>query len=303
LDIIQQPDGRDIAPDVGGGDSVLSAWRHKITFLLLACGALALAAPALAQGKLEAHYEVTLAGIPIGKGNWIVEIDQTHYNAATSGVTTGLMRVLTHGEGTSAVRGTLLAGRPLHSIYASTIVSRKKTDLVRVTIDKGNVKDFRADPPPDHPSQRVPITDAQRHGVLDPMTAMLMRTSSTGDMLTPESCRRNLPIFDGRLRYDLKLDFKRLDTVKAAKGYAGPVLVCSVDFSPLGGYIPSHAVIKYITHLHGIEVWLAPIAGTRVLVPFRLQGPTPLGEAVLEATQFVTTAMPTRASAEVSKAH
>jgi hypothetical protein len=39
-----------------------------------------------------------------------------------------------------------------------------------------------------------------------------------------------------------------------------------------------------------MEVWLAPIAGTRVLVPFRAQGPTPIGEAVMEATQFVTIA-------------
>jgi hypothetical protein len=39
-----------------------------------------------------------------------------------------------------------------------------------------------------------------------------------------------------------------------------------------------------------MEIWLAPIAGTRVLVPFRAQGPTPIGQAVMEATQFVTAA-------------
>jgi Protein of unknown function (DUF3108) len=287
----------------GGGESVVLAWRRNLACLLLACGALALAAPAMAQGKLEARYRVTLAGIQIGKGNWIVEIDRTHYNAATSGITTGLMHVLTEGEGTSAVRGTLLSGQPLHSIYASTIISRKKRDEVRLTIDNGNVKDFRADPPPDHPDKRVPITDDQRHGVFDPLTAAMMRVPDGGDVLAPDNCRRTLPIFDGRLRYNLQLDFKRLDTVKAEKGYAGPVLVCSVDFSPLGGYIPSHTVVKYLTHLQGIEVWLAPIAGTRVLVPFRVQGPTPIGEAVLEATQFVTAATPTRASAEIPKAH
>jgi hypothetical protein len=51
-----------------------------------------------------------------------------------------------------------------------------------------------------------------------------------------------------------------------------------------------------------MEVWLAPIAGTRVVVPFRAQGPTPIGEAVMEATQFVTQATPTtRASANGAK--
>jgi hypothetical protein len=52
-----------------------------------------------------------------------------------------------------------------------------------------------------------------------------------------------------------------------------------------------------------MELWLAPIAGTRVMVPFRAQGPTPIGLAVLEATQFSSVAKPTRASAEAPKSH
>ena len=272
---------------------------------MLACGALtaAVPVPACAQGKLEARYRVTLAGIQIGKGNWVVEINGTHYSAATSGMTTGLMRVLTHGEGTSAVRGTLRDGQPVHSVYASTIISRKHIDKVRVTINDGDVKDFRADPPPDKVYERVPITDAQRHGVVDPLTASLMRAPGDGKALAPEACQRTLAIFDGRLRYDLQLAFKRMDTVKAKKGYAGPVVVCAVYFSPIGGHIPSAATIKYISKLRDMEIWLAPVTGTRVLVPFRAQVPTPIGDAVLEATQFVSVATPTRASANGSKVH
>jgi len=47
-------------------------------------------------------------------------------------------------------------------------------------------------------------------------------------------------------------------------------------------------VIKYLIELHDAEVWLAPITGTRVLVPFRFAMPTPLGTGVLQATQFVS---------------
>ena len=56
--------------------------------------------------------------------------------------------------------------------------------------------------------------------------------------------------------------------------------VCAVYFSPVGGYIPSAATIKYLSELRDMEIWLAPIAGTRVLVPIRAQGPTPIGDAV-----------------------
>ena len=60
---------------------------------------------------------------------------------------------------------------------------------------------------------------------------------------------------------------------------------------------PRAAAIRYIAKLRDIEVWLAPIAGTRVLVPFRMQGPTPIGRVVLQATQFVSAPIHARASA------
>jgi hypothetical protein len=47
-----------------------------------------------------------------------------------------------------------------------------------------------------------------------------------------------------------------------------------------------------------MEIWLAPIAGTRVLVPYRLTIPTPLGTGKLEATHFITTAMPPKTAAK-----
>jgi Protein of unknown function (DUF3108) len=96
------------------------------------------------------------------------------------------------------------------------------------------------------------------------------------------------------MRYDLKLDFKRMETVKAEKGYRGPVVVCALYFAPVAGYIPDRPVIKYLAAQRNIEIAFAPVAGTRVLVPFWLKVPTPLGPAMLEATSFITTPQPPR---------
>ncbi len=277
---------------------MLASRRHFRLVLMLAA-VLAAAAPAAvrAQGKLDARYSVTLAGITIGKGSWVIDITDTDYMAAANGATTGLVRVFTGGHGTSAARGTLQTGQPLSWIYASTVVAGKKTDEVRLTLNNGNVEDSRLDPPLETEPERVPITEEHQHGILDPMTASLLRTPGNSNPLSPEACQRSLAIFDGRLRYDLQFAFKRMDHVKAAKGYAGPVVVCAVYFLPIAGFIPSRATIRYISKLRDIEVWLAPIAGTRVLVPFRAQGPTPIGKVVLEATQFVSAPITTRASA------
>ena len=276
---------------------MLLAQRHHLRSILLLVALLAvLPATAHAQGKLDARYSASIAGIPIGKGTWVIDITDTHYTAAASGATTGLVRVFTGGEGTSTAEGTLQVGRPVSSVYASTITSSHKTDAVRLTVANGVVTESRVDPPLETEPERVPITDEHRKGVLDPMTASLMRTPGNGDPLAPEACQRTLTIFDGRLRYDLQLAFKRMDHVKA-EGYDGPVVVCAVYFSPIAGFVRSRAAIRYLTKLRDIEVWLAPIAGTRVLVPFRAQGPTPIGRIVLQATRFVSAALPTRASA------
>lgn len=260
--------------------------------------ALIVPGPAWAQGRLDAQYTVTLAGIPIGKGNWVITIDGSRYSAAASGSTTGLMRVFTGGEGSSAARGTLLDGKPVVSIYAATIKSRKKTDQIRVTVDNGKVKDTRLDPPPGPDKDRIPVTEENRLGVQDPMTASLVRAPGTGNPLSPEACQRTLAIYDGKMRYDLQLAFKRMDQVKAEQGYAGPVVVCAVYFIPVAGHIPSRTSIKYISRMRDMEVWLAPIAGTRVLVPFRAEGPTPIGNAVMEADRFVSVAVPVKEAAK-----
>src|SRR5213076_1399454 len=99
---------------------------------------------------------------------------------------------------------------------------------------EGSVKELAASPPPgwDH----VPVTETNRQGVVDPLTAMLFSAATAGEGLSQEACRHTLPIFDGRQRYDLKLSFKRMDKVTAEKGYAGPVVVCSVGYEPIAGH-------------------------------------------------------------------
>ena len=276
------------------------ALRKTKRFPRLLTGALAVlaaaAGPAWAQGKLDAHYTVTLAGIPIGNGNWTIDITDTNYNASANGATTGLMRAFTGGQGTTNVQGKLNGGHLLSSNYAATVVTSKKTEEIKLTVSNGNVTNFKITPVPDKDPDRVPIKEEHQHGILDPMTASLLRMPGNGDPLSAEACQGTVAVFDGRLRYDLQLAFKRMDKVKAEKGYAGPVVVCAVYFSPIAGFNPGRYAIKYISELRDMEVWLAPIAGTRVLVPFRAQAPTPIGPAVMEATRFVSVATPGRTS-------
>ena len=253
--------------------------------------------PAHAQGRLDARYVVTLSGLPIGKGAWVIDISEDQFTAAASGATAGLLRIFASGSGSGASRGTIVGGRPVPASYASSVTSDKKTEEIRMTLVSGNVKDYAVTPPAMPSPERVPVTEAHRTSVNDPMTASLIRVPGNGDPMRPEACQKVISIFDGRMRFDLRLAFKRMDKVKAERGYEGPAVVCAVRFAPIAGYVPSRAAIKYLIERRDIEVWLAPIAATRVVVPFRLVVPTPVGIGIMEATQFVTVSQKSRASA------
>jgi Protein of unknown function (DUF3108) len=255
------------------------------------------------NGKLEGHYTATLAGLPVGKGVWVVDIADEQYSVAASGRTTGLLNVFASGRGTSATRGVMNGGKPVSANYTQTVIYDKKTDDVRVALSGGNVKDYAAEPPPTPVPDRVPVTEAHRRGVVDPMTAGLMVVPGNGDTVKPDACKRTLAIFDGRGRFDLALSYKRMDQVRAEKGYQGPVVVCMVRYQPVSGHRPDRYAIKYLMATREIEMWLAPVAGTRVLAPYRISVPTTLGPAVLEATQFVTTAQATRPTPAAAKTH
>lgn len=252
------------------------------------------AEPAAAQGKLEAQYEATLSGIPVGRGAWNIDIQDEVFSAAASGGTTGILKSFASGSGTGASQGRVVNGALVATAYQASTTTSKKTEEIHITLDKGNVKEFGIIPEPPVDADRIVVTDAHRRGVFDPMTASLVRVSGSGDPLSPEACHGSAPVFDGRMRYELKLDFKRMETVKAEKGYHGPVVVCALYFVPVAGYIPDRPVIKYLAAQRNIEIALAPVAGTRILVPFWLKVPTPLGPAMLEATSFITTAQPPR---------
>lgn len=247
-------------------------------------------------GKLEADYTATLFGIPIGRIDWTVDLRDDRYSAAANGSTIGLFQIFAHGHGTAEARGSVAGKEPTASNFMVSFTSGSSADEIKIVFSGGKAKEYLTHPRPLVPGF-VPLTDALRTGVVDPMTALLVHVPGTGDTSVPAACDRKIAVFDGHMRYDLRLAFKRLQQVKAASGYQGPVVVCAVYFTPLAGYDPNRTAIKYLQAQRGMEIWLAPLTGTRLMVPFRVSVPTPIGVGILQATRFLYTPQSERASA------
>jgi hypothetical protein len=257
---------------------------------LIACLALHSGA-AQAEARLTAHFKISMTGVPIGQMSWIVDINTGTYTTSTNGRSSGALSMLMNGEGRVAARGFIDTDRLRPTFFSSSGTEDGETAGVQMTFENGNVKTLRLDAPRKK-DDRIPVSDADKRGVSDPLSAMLIIAPPRDpSIMDPAHCDRTLPVFDGQRRYDLTLSYKRSDTIKVDTGYAGPALVCAVTLKPIAGYRADSMVVKYVAGRRDMEIWFAPIAGTDVIAPARLVMPTLLGTLEIAADRFEVLAL------------
>jgi hypothetical protein len=251
------------------------------------------------EGNLDASYTISFARIPVGEITATAVFGESEYAISARARAGGVLKaLLVDGEASFSTDGTIKGDYPVPTTFTSKIVSNAESSDVTMVLEEGNVKELAVTPPPS--SDLVPVTKVNRQGIADPLTALLFSAAAAGEGLSQEACRRTLPIFDGHQRYDLKLAFKRMDKMTAEKGYAGPVVVCSVNYEPIAGHRANIPLVKYLSEGREIEIALAPIAGTRLLAPFRLSVVSTLANLVIEAIRLEMAPAPAGTPADVA---
>lgn len=264
---------------------------RTLTGALIGLIAGAFAMPAHGDVRLKAHYAISMTAVSIGEIAWFVDIDAKRYTISAKGKASGVLSVLVNGEGSVVTHGAVVDGHPVPANFTSSIVDDEGKSELRMTFADGVVMELVAQEPPPGPD-RVPIKDADRRGVADPLSALLIPVKAGDDALSSANCNRMLPIFDGRRRYNLTLWFKRMDKIKIDRGYSGVALVCGVILQPIAGYRADSKLVKYVAGRRGMELWFAPIAGASIIAPVRVLMPTLIGTLEIEADQFEAGAPP-----------
>ena len=159
------------------------------------------------------------------------------------------------------------------------------TRTIRMSLAANAVTGVDISPPFVDRPDRIPLTDKDTRGVVDPVGAFVVPAPAKGPLVGPASCDRTIPVFDGYTRFDVSLSYVGLREV-SAKGYKGPVAVCAVRYVPIAGHRRDRPATKFMADNKDLEVWLAPIDGARVLVPFRVSVRTMIGMTVIEASEF-----------------
>jgi len=253
---------------------------------LLAVAALMLAAgPALADGRLQAKYVLRIGGVELGRATVLVQAGADAYEISGAGRITGVMRAVSSGKGAVAARGVLNGSRMVPRVYALNAEADGTKEAARLAMAGGSVAEMEVEPPIKPAPDRVPITNAVLQNIMDPLSGAFVYVPPPAEPLSASACGRMVPVFDGRQRYDIALEYLRTEQVKVS-GYKGPAVVCSVRYKPVAGHRPSRYTVQYMVDNKDMFVWLVPIEGTRLMAPFKVTVATMIGTALFEATSF-----------------
>ncbi len=246
--------------------------------------------------QVHLRYAITLIGLPLGTAQVNGVIGPSAYRLEATGRLTGLAGVLLTSRGAATATGSLAGGRVSPATFAATAATSRDTLTIRIAMAGGAAKGVeivpRLEPRPD----QVPLSDADKRDIVDPLSSFVMAVPGVGDPIGPAACNRNLPIFDGGVRFNVTLSFTGMRQV-SAPGYGGPVAVCAARYTPVAGHRPERPATKFMTENKEMEVWLAPVGRTRFVMPFRISVMTMIGTTVIEATEFGVSALTKAAAA------
>lgn len=253
--------------------------------LLVPMVGLALAASSATAEMLKARYSVSVIGLHVGEISVESRLEPANYNVNLNAHLTGVASWVAHLRMALASSGFIRGGTLLPTAYATTSATSQMVRTLRMSLAAGTVRAVEISPPFDDYEGRVPVTPANKHNILDPMSAVIMAVPAGKALVGSAACDRTIPIYDGVVRFDLSMSFVGTREV-SAPGYAGPVSVCAVRYRPIAGHKVDSRSTRFMAENREIEVWLAPVEAAHVVVPFRVSLNTLAGYTDIQAVQF-----------------
>jgi len=238
----------------------------------------------LAQAQtLKVTYDISLAGLPLGTADLSSSFNGSKYEMAGTAKLSGLARMLTGGKGAATASGTLAGAKPRAANFSVVSKSSDNQRSVRMGIAGGRVAEVEIDPPLEPKPDRVPVKEADKKGIVDPMSALLMPALASKGLTDPANCNRTIPVFDGASRMNVVLTYAETKTAEVP-GYSGPVLVCNARYVPISGHRSERPATKFMQENRDMSVWLAPVEGPRLLFPLKVSVRTMIGMGELQAS-------------------
>jgi uncharacterized protein DUF3108 len=279
----------------------------------LACCTLAvlvLSAPAFAAGgedvdrsgtpvsTLDLGLQLYVGGIPLGKAALSARVQGQDYKATSTLETLGIVSAFWKSKIETSANGAV-AGPTVHPAFYNSFSQDRQSERRQVTLtfQPGAVK---VDSNPPYPETRYKVPEDEQTKAVDPLSGavMLIAAAAAG---AKAPCTAVAPIFDGRRRYDVAVDFVKKIDIRMDNGlYSGPGMMCQFHYKQVAGY--QQTVIEQGKKLPAIYVWVAPVKSTadptrEYMLPLRIWAETDYGIVVALANQASVDGKPVGAAA------
>lgn len=257
-----------------------------------------------ATTRVDAQYVVYLGGFHLSSLTFSTAINDEGYEIRSNIHTDGIVDKFVRTNANIGSKGSFAEGRVTPQNYNSDITDKNQRQLVAISYEDVLPKEILSFPR--YNLEKHPVSDLDKRKTVDPISAIMQiglgaayATASQG----ANPCGGKIPVFDGRRRFDLTLEYEKTEVISSGKegAYEGEALKCWVGFKRISGYKPPKKKKKRPVYGTGksewpdVYMWLAPVKGkTDMYVPVRLQARTKVGSVVLRATHL---------KAEVIEAH
>jgi hypothetical protein len=237
--------------------------------------------------RVNATYDISFDGMSIGEFTLASSMTAREYQMNANANISLLAGILFNWKGKTSSSGLVTAGGPRPSQYSFAYQTSDKREQINLAFTDNSVTKVAFNPPYFASTKRVPITVDHLHNVVDPLSAVVLLSYARTQKQKQEACSKTLPIFDGKMRYDLIFSYK--GTRRVEDGYKGPVYVCRVKYVQIAGHKPGKKDNDLDAAAENTEVWMVPVADSNLVVPYYISVPTTMGRASMKSTKFEVT--------------
>lgn len=229
--------------------------------------------------RVDAVYRIAWNGMELGNFVFSSSVKNGEYTLRGNTKLSAVLGAFQWSGFTQSL-GKVSSGKPQPAAYAFSFEGSGKSGRIDMRFRKSAVSKVTSVPPIEPSPGRVPVTEAQLQGVLDPLSAVMAVTAPIGGKVAGVNpCKRRIPIFDGKQRFDLVFTHLRNEKLDGADAY-----VCKVKYVPISGH-KMNKETKYMASTDGIEIWLIPVDEAKLFVPYYVTLPTPVGAATITSAK------------------
>jgi hypothetical protein len=211
-----------------------------------------LSSVAQAQEK-TVNYSMAIAGLPIGSATMVLTPNGNSTAVSVRGQAGGPFEIgkisasgvvapgqvqfqSQSGSGKDASSATIVSrGAPGSSNFSYTGQSKSGTGKIAMTLDRGKPTALNVAIPDIATAVRVPVTDAHKSGVIDPLSLIGQFIKPGGTMQPETICDKQHAVFTGQVRYNLSgSGTAPANTSGLPEGWSATG--CKVTFAPVSGY-------------------------------------------------------------------